>query len=240
MKIQKVLLVKAIILMNFLEILFTSCANRKDYITSLDIKPDIKIKEGDSLIKFYQDSVKLNPTLKGYSSIDLIFSGKDGISGLNFSKVSGNGYLRYKNDSITGNSLNPMDGEIVLKYIPIGVGISEYHFRVKDRFQGIDSCIFKILSFKNLPPVGKFSLYPIRIVDPFEYVLDATGSYDTDQNYGGGIISYIFFINGQTIKTSNPVIKFIFPGPGQYSISLQVVDNDNALSNIISQSELIN
>lgn len=221
-------------------IFLCSCSNRKDFISSLDVKPVIQIKENDSIYSSYQDSVKINPNLKRFSSIDLVFEGKDGISNLNYNKISGNGILEYKNDTILNKTLNPLNGEIIIKYIPLSEGLAQYHFIVNDRFQGSDSCSFNILSFKNLPPIAKCVVTPLKAVDPLEYSIDASTSYDQDQHFGGGITNYIFFVNGETIHTNSPIIKYIFPNTGQYSISIQVVDNDNSLSNVFNVSELIN
>jgi hypothetical protein len=220
--------------------IFWSCSNRKDFIQSLDQKPKIYIKEYDSLLYFYQDSVKINRSLNSFSSIDLLVKSSEGISSLNFERTSGSGLLRFRGDSILNNSLNPVNGELILKYIPQKPGLSEYHFTVKDKFQGKDSVVYKVLSFINLPPIASCYVSPIKIIDPLEYEINASGSFDQDRNYGGGIVSYIFFINGQTIKTSQPVIKYIFSGAGQYSISVQVEDNDSALSNLFSTTVLIN
>jgi len=219
--------------------LFLSCSNRKDFIFSLDVGPNIKIKELNNTFKIYQDSIKVDSGLKGFAAINLIFSGPDGISSFTYSKANNNGVLEYKNDTIKGSSLNSSNGEITLKYIPSFFGTQELHFKVQDRFQGADSCIYKVLSFKNLPPVAFCNVTPIRLVDPLEYEIDGSKSYDEDVNYGGGVVQYIFFINGQEIKTTKAFIKYIFPKPGQYTINLQVVDNDGAISNISTINQLI-
>ncbi len=216
------------------------CTNRKDFIKSLDQKPIIWIKVGDSLRNFYQDSIKLNPTLNNFSSVNLTFSAKEGVYALNYVMKAGIGSLEYKGDSNLNGSLNTAGENTIVKFIPKGEGLSVLYFIVKDRFLGVDTAIYQVLSFKNLSPIANFILNPIKIKDPFEYEFDASASLDPDVHYGGGITQYKFTVNGQNIFSATPRVSYIFPGAGKYEVKLQVTDNDLTVSPVYLISVIIN
>jgi len=229
-----------LILLILLMSIVYSCSNRLELIQSLDIKPSLRIRVKDSLYHRYQDSIKLEKNLLGFSSIDLVDQSSEGLSNFFLRKVNGDGFFLFRSDTIKENILNPSSHEMILKFLPKELGISEYHFIVKDKFQVEDSVIYRIYSFKNLKPIADFQVKPLKIIDSLEYEITGEKSYDPDLNYGGSLIAYIFYVNGQVIKSYTPSIKFIFPLKGFYPIQFQVMDNDSSLSDLVSKSILIN
>ena len=82
---------------------------------------------------------------------------------------------------------------------------------------------------------ARLEISELKLDSNFEYLLDASKSYDQDEDYGGKIVKYRFTINNtKEIVTSKSAIPVIFPGKGNYSISVVVEDNDHSQSEAVT------
>jgi hypothetical protein len=94
--------------------------------------------------------------------------------------------------------------------------------------------------FINKLPTASFTIRKVGEISPYEYILDAKQSTDPDQAAGGGITKLEWTIGG--VKYVDPMInsegvfvggletKYIFPAPGNYTITLVTIDNDGGRS----------
>ncbi len=69
------------------------------------------------------------------------------------------------------------------------------------------------------------------------FLFDSSQSYDQDKKYGGKILLYRYTIDSKVIETSKPEILLVLDkNTSSYTISLQVMDNNNAWSEPVSQT----
>ncbi len=217
------------------------CKDRFENIGKVPTSPAVKIFYLGSLVKFHRDSVKLSSPNFNYFGVDLHLSDSDRYyTSLTYSYQVGSGKLIYRSDTLASNLL-PFDAyRCLVRFVPTGEGLTRMVFTVTDHLNNSSQAVLELLTFKNLLPVGSLVITPIKTVDPLEYLIDAGASYDADVHFGGGIVQYIYQVDGQTIATSKSQIKHIFSAPGVYTITLQIKDNDGGLSPLIIQQVAIN
>jgi len=225
----------------FIPFLFASCKNRFEQIGAIPTSPAVRIFWNDTLHKSHVDSIKLSNINYRYFGIDLRLSDSDRYyTSLVYSFLQGSGKLVYRSDTLVGNLLPYDNYRCLLHYIPSSEGLSVMNFTVTDQLKNQSSAFLSLFTFKNLVPFSFLKVSPIKEVDPLEYLLDASASYDADRHFGGTIVQYIYQVEGQTIATSKSQIKHIFSVPGVYSVSIQTKDNDGGFSPIVLQQISIN
>lgn len=85
--------------------------------------------------------------------------------------------------------------------------------------------------FNNAPPVAKVVVKTAAPRATQPVVFDASGSFDREASYGGGIVRYQWFYSdgtGQT--TTGPTVSHTFAKEGEASVRLVVVDRQGAAS----------
>ncbi len=142
------------------------------------------------------------------------------------------GLLRYKEKII-----NDILVEITkikegrLEFEALRKGRVKFNLEVRDRNDLFSSIDIHFFVFDNLAPVGVLQLIQTDELGPYQVQLNASDSYDMDHRWGGRIMKWEFFIAGfYTTTIDQPVIDYIFPEPGKYSIGLRVLDNDGVWS----------
>lgn len=218
-----------------------SCKDRFETIGTIPSSPAVKIYARDSLRSFVRDSIKLNSPNYNFYGIELRLSDSDKYyTSLTYSYDQGGGKILYRHDTLGADLLPFEKDKCLVRFIPSGEGLTRMIFTATDQLHNSSRSTLELLSFKNLPPVSILKVIPVQTIDPLEYLLDASGSYDADRHFGGGITGYIYQVDGQTIETSKDQIKHIFSAPGVYTITVQTRDNDGALSPLSSQQVSIN
>jgi hypothetical protein len=229
----------------------TGCDDRSDVANQLFDAPLISLRpqlqtDLDSSVKTITDSVKLsNPSLAYYPfwiDVNGNQTGNGNLQLLTFKNSVGNGFLMFNNDTILSGGAIPLVGNSTLvRYYPNLQGNTKTTFIVTNRIKESDSAFLNLVAFNNLPPVANLKVNFLGQADPYEYELDASGSYDVDANFGGQITQYDFIVNGAAaIQTITPTIKYIFPAPGNYIIQLKVQDNDGAFSQVVQNQITVN
>lgn len=134
--------------------------------------------------------------------------------------------------SIGSGEFEFFEGDL-LYFKPKYNGLNVFSIKVTDVY-GAESLVnASIFAFDNLAPVAKLS---ITQTDN-SYIFDASGSYDSDKEYGGHIVSYKLTINGnQPIYREDPVIEF----QGLYIenptvVKLSVQDNNSEWSEEVNE-----
>ncbi len=230
-----------IILAFALTSLVPSCL-RINNIEDLNSSP-ILVLDGIDSLDVIMDSVKISEA-NPYPYYDIKLTLKDvddNISTVEYHLTVGGGNLFYQGSRIEEGSFSPDKGGFMsLKYEPLVVGEHELIFKVKDVFDLEDTGTLRLLSFGNIPPVAQLTLTKPDVQhDPLEYIIDASGSYDPDARFGGGIAEYEYVFLGREVSLNKSSITVIFPEGGMYEISIRVVDNDVEWSEWLTESFLI-
>ncbi len=194
-----------------------SCTKYEDYFAEDNISPEISYKAvGDSdYTDFSTDSIKLSN-----SYYDLYYTIEDEENlDLNI-----NTDLRYEIDSENKYVRFALDEE----------GTFSVSISCMDSWELSDSRYFTLVIYDNLAPVALLSLTQI---DGREWEIDASGSYDQDDDDGGEISTYRYYVNDKEIdKTYHSSINYIFPEENTYVVGLQVQDNSGTWSEKVTQT----
>ena len=218
-----------------------SCKDRFETIGTIPTFPKVKIFYLDSLLSYHRDSIKLSNPNFSYFGVDLRLSDSDRYyTSLSYSFTQGGGKFVDRSDTLTPFLLPFINFRCQLQFLPYSPGETNIIFLASDQLHNSSSATLSLFTFTNLLPISILKLTPLKTVDPLEYSLDASSSYDQDRHFGGAIVQYIYQVEGQTILTSQNQIKYIFSAPGVYTVTLQTKDNDGAFSSINSQQVSIN
>lgn len=145
--------------------------------------------------------------------------------------------------NVNAGLLNFPTGDHLLTFDTDSLG--EYYFAIKcfDKYGKVDSLGLTLNVFDNWPPTANFTLTQFAGGYPHEYTFDSNGA-DPDQIHGGGLLRYIYVIDGEGISDSLAVphktFNYVFPQAGNYNIKHWTLDNDSALSLPFIQSFTIN
>ena len=212
-----------VILQILILVLFSACNTSEDYFAQFNQKPEITVK-GILDNDFYRkeiDSIKINHEYHLYYKINNEENEKLK------AYVTCDNIFTYKidNEKITILSKKKETGK--------------FKIYTKDSFGATDELTIKITCFVNLQPVPILEIEDIPGFK-FEKKLNASQSYDTDNEYGGGISLYRFFVNGKEFeKTYHTYMDYTFPSSGQYEIGLQVKDTDGQWSDRVNKTLII-
>jgi len=126
--------------------------------------------------------------------------------------------------------------ESYLTIRPIQTGKVRYSLTFEDIYGNSDTLSFAFVSFSNLSPIANLELVEVGQLSDYEIIIDASKSYDQDQNYDGKIVSYKYQIDDWfSLTTDKSKINYILPQKGSYTVSCQVQDNDNSWSEPVFQ-----
>ena len=235
---------KQILYFVFLVLFLSGCDDRYQILGEFNSAPFIHLvaqTPGENAVlddngNIISDSVKISGSGNYYPFTVFVDDPDKNIGDVFYTAESGSGDLIVYTDTVSENSVIPLiDYSMTLKFKPKTEGQVKLRFHVTDRQNLSDTATLTLTTFKNLAPVGNLNPSYLGENSPYEYNLDASGSYDVDHNFGGYIKEYIYNIDNEVIKTTRSSIKYIFPEPGTYNVQLQVKDNDDVLSTIISK-----
>jgi hypothetical protein len=232
------LLINSIILAGLL--LFYSCDNRDIYVEPLNIAPEISFAGSGTDKTVFTDSVKLSLKNKGkFSEFQITFSDKNqNLKEVKF-ELEGAGKL-FQDDKETGADLNISGGKNQMRFEPSALGLHKLRFTAKDKADKKSTATASIYAFSNFTPDAKIKINSVKVQSVYEYELDASGSFDRDEKWGGGIVSYTFFINDRKIaETRSAKIKYIFPEAGNYNLRVIVKDQEGTTSTDAKQGVVI-
>lgn len=112
------------------------------------------------------------------------------------------------------------------------VGLNQFKVSVSDGFGDAAVYYFNINVISNILPIFSWIVEDVGNLDSLEKRIVVTGD-DGDLFYGGGILYWQYIIDSDTTNYPGKEFYYIFPSPGQYSIGVRAMDNDNQWSNTI-------
>lgn len=200
-----------------------SCDNRKDYFIEVNKAPSLTlVKNGVELTgNTLTDSLKIGQTL----SLHYIISDEERIK-LQVTQEQGQSTIDIGSESIdfTGAS----EGQNLVTLM------------VKDSFgeQAKFSMTFTV--FRNIAPVAFFTVKKIGVSSPYEYEIDASGSYDKDARFNGKITEYEYTLANYKFSSTLSKIRYVFGSAGQKQIRVRVQDNNGEWSSQASEYVVLN
>ena len=208
-----------------LSYLLSSCDNRENFLREANLPPKLELinSVGGPATT---DSVKLTlKSIKKFVEYKFTVSGNKVDKIVFIKTVNGSGTLTTAGITGDGERTVP-NGTYSILYTPSAPGKTLIHLEAKDSFKNIKEAQVEVVAFQNLDPSANLILNNIAILDPKEYEFDASGSYDRDRKFGGGISSYEFKIGTKKVLTNQPKVKWIFNSSGNYEIGVTVKDAD--------------
>ncbi len=204
-----------------------NCDSRKDSLEFFNDAP-LFITESDT-ITMLSDSVKLS-----LGSYVFDVSGVDpnnNLSSLNIEVLQGDGNFRINNQLIESGSESSFNGSVDrITYDPNFTGRHEGIITLTDAFDLSVLFEYELVVFNNISPVAIVSIVKPSGSGPFERLIDASGSFDGDVNFGGRIVEYEYSFLGILRNIDSDSQTVIFPSSGNYQIVVRVLDNDGEWS----------
>ena len=218
------------IVIGFLVVMvWAACDSRQDSIDSLNDAPHFAV-DGD-IITSLIDSLK---TSQGMYRVNADFIDiNDNLSEIRFDVLSGNGSFFIGSTPIK-NSVAISNTAVNIGYDPSSLGNHIIELTLVDAFEETAVLTIELSVFENLIEVSR-----PENAGPFERLVDASGSFDDDSNFGGNITRYEYTFLGKTIEVNKNKQTIIFPSQGTYQIIVRVKDNDNVWSVPVAKNETI-
>lgn len=221
-----------------------SCDTSSEYIDNLNVGPELLIVVDGESSDHVSDSVKTSGEVGQFEyEFDLVASdANDNLLGIGIDSGVDE-YLLIQYDSILIDiqivDVNESENTIKLTGIFFNTGIHEINFIAADEFGVLSSATLELQVFENETPVIDYSIKTSSLSSDIRE-FDLSTSYDPDEKYGGGLISYHYLIDGVEYATTNNTLRHTFPGSGTYGVSLWVVDNNQVKSKTESFNLTIN
>lgn len=218
-----------------LVVVFASCDTRLDPIKAVNTGPSITFSnELNSWgVSKYEpsltDSCKIHHTY--YLSYNLVE--EQLYTSFNIVNYEGFVWITFEDTIHTDLSNGLKKGINTLNIHPEVIGFSKMKFNLIDGYgltNGNDNTI-SLTCFDNLPPVSDIGVQ-LTNVNMNEIEIDATGCYDRDAVYGGGLIRFQYIIDLDTTTYPQPKLTTILPNSGTYVIGVRAMDNDSVWSTV--------
>ena len=215
--------------------LIMGCDDTEDYFTKQNNDPFISFTYSPQEDRVILDSVKLSKNGQGYRTTMTVNDTEDRLFDVFYESRSGDGYM-VSSGRLTPSTLYPTSelrkGTYTydIEYRPDDLGFHELEFIAQDVFLETDTITLQLRVFDNLKPVARLNIRPTRVVDRYEYTIDASESFDQDELYGGNIVLYRFNINSKIIELEEPSFRYVFSGENIFELGLRVLDNDGVWS----------
>lgn len=224
-----------------LTLLMVSCFDtRDDFFDSLNSDPEIRLM--NSLAK--NDSVLVD-SLKFHFKSSVRYNVNLSVEDLNSNlkrlwiqeKVGRAEFMINGQPTLFFN--RPTSGMMEVTFTPTELGLHSFDVFVEDNFGKRRRVNTSIVVFDNMPPSASFEMRSRRILSSLEYIIDASGSFDQDDSYGGEIVQYEYRIDGITFTTKESQLFHIFDTPGPHNVSVRVKDNNEVWSTINEQTVVV-
>ena len=214
-----------------------SCSDTKEAIEPMNSKPGIFLIKKGERVSALTDSVRRYTGSVNYYNFKLALA--DSNSNLwktSYRVDSGLAKIYYRGSELFLPSIRVDVSEVILAASSERIGMNVISFVAEDRFGKTAEAKLRLFVFDNLIPIAelKFSTSGNRL-----FVFDGSASRDPDANFGGGVSSYVFEIDGKEFQTSEPIIRHIFAVSGVYTVRLKVIDNFGATSPVVARQILV-
>jgi hypothetical protein len=200
-----------------------SCDNRKDYFYTVNKAPSITIfKNGVELTgNSLSDSLKIGEPL----SLHYVITDEE----------------KLKIQVAQEQQSNDVDvGSELISFTGVSEGQNLVNLTAKDSFNEEAKFSISFTVFRNIAPVVLFSVKKIGVSSPYEYEVDASGSYDKDARFNGKITEYEYTLANYKFSTTLSKVRYVFGSAGQKQIRVRVKDNSGDWSNQVSEYVVLN
>ena len=232
---------KAQIALLFIATIMMSCDKREDLISKLNDAPILALGDPATGVYIAKDSIKLSlkNSQKFYALTLQLSDANNNLTSVIYDWQTGAGSMSQDGNQLATNSLKlpGADGKLNLQVYPANAGLNRILIHAIDKFNAEGIFTLELTGFINLLPIANLVIASNPQNDPLQYTLNASTSYDRDKKYGGNVARYIYTVANQpAIETNLSSIQFIFDQKKSYVVTLQVQDNDGALSTAFSQT----
>jgi hypothetical protein len=200
------------------QLFLSSCDNRKDYFIEVNKAPILTfVKNGVELTgNALSDSLKIGEPI----SFHYVIKDEEKIR------------IQIAQQQKT----NIVDiGSELISFTGATEGQNIVDLSAKDSFGQEATFSITFTVFRNLAPVALFTVKKIGVSSPFEYEVDASGSYDKDARFNGKIIEYEYTLANYKFSSPLSKIRYVFGSAGQKQIRIRVKDNSGDWSNQASE-----
>jgi hypothetical protein len=206
-------------------LLFSACKKDSEPSSPGDDTPPVILLDGKDI---YEDTLKfsVNP------EIEFSFTIEDDLSGHTLSMSKLDDAIVYYDGSVLNNAavdINTKSGN--LQFRALEVGVHSFFLTIEDEAARSNTVLIEITALGNLQPRAVLTAEQIDETAPYHVRVDASQSFDEDAQWGGAITAYEFDLEGfYQVETARGELDYIYPEPGNYTITLRVKDNDGAWS----------
>ncbi len=169
----------------------SACDNREEQVDSFNDAPYFAL-ETDT-VSAISDSLKLSQNQ--YPITPTIIDANDNIIRIAF---AGNTQGRFQVDGerVAGGAIEVKSIPTSITYHPTLSGAHIFTITAIDAFGLSADLKVQLTAFVNIPPTLVVDIVKPNGSGPFERILDASGSFDPDQRFGGSIVEYEYsFLN---------------------------------------------
>jgi hypothetical protein len=205
------------------QMFFSSCDNRKDYFISVNLAPNLTL-------------VKNGVEITGNSLTDSL---KIGVPLSLHYNISDEEKLRLQVSQDGQQSTVDLGSELV-SFTGLTEGQDLVTLTAIDSFNEEAKFSISFTVFRNIAPVALFTVTKIGVSSPYEYEVDASGSYDKDARFNGKIIEYEYTLANYKFSSPLSKVRYVFGSAGQKQIRVRVQDNNGDWSSQVSQYVVLN
>lgn len=204
-----------------LGLVILSCDTRLESLSRYNEAPYILV-DGEA-VDFVSDTMKARQGVY-YDLRVSFFDPNDNISNIEYQVFSEAFGDLLSNGRLADGSYTLGD---VIEYAPLTTGQHIFSITVKDKFDKFSSVDYDLLVLENQVPVTV-----VNVIEnsQFSRTVDASGSFDPDQDLGGGILNYEFVFAGDTTVGLQSSQTYEFATTGIFRVQVRVQDNNEAWS----------
>jgi hypothetical protein len=200
-----------------------SCDNRKDYFIVINKAPILTlVKNGVELTgNTLSDSLKIGEPF----SLHYFISDEEKI--------------RIQITQVQQQSTVDIGSELI-SFTGVTEGQDQVTLMAIDSFNEEATFSISFTVFRNIAPVALFSVKKIGVSSPYEYEVDASGSYDKDARFNGKITEYEYTLANYKFSSPLSKVRYVFGSAGQKQIRVRVKDNSGDWSSLASEYVVLN
>lgn len=213
-------------------LLISSCDTRLDPIKAVNENPVITFSNeanawgNNKYLNALIDSCKIHRTY--YLTYEL--TEEQNYTPFTVKDYEGFVWMTFEDTLHTDLKLGLKKGINTIEVHPEQTGTRVLEFNLIDGYGAVSSpTTLTLTCFDNLDPRSDISVNATN-VNQNEILIDATGCYDRDAQYGGGIIRYQYIIDTDTTTYPQATFTTILPTQGTYVIGVRAMDNDSVWS----------
>lgn len=205
------------------QLFLASCDNRKDYFIEVNKAPSLTLfKNGVELTgNTLSDSLKIGEPF----SLHYFISDEEKI--------------RIQVTQEQQQSTFDIGSELI-SFTGVTEGQDQVTLMAKDSFGEEAKFSISFTVFRNIAPVALFTVKKIGVSSPYEYEVDASGSYDKDTRFSGKIVEYEYTLANYKFSSPLSKIRYVFGSAGQKQIRVRVKDNSGDWSSQVSEYVVLN